>query len=65
LAFGFYFNQPIDNLPSKLLNIIFEHHFNQNINNLPGDIKYITFKKNGEFNKNIDKLSSSIVIEYM
>jgi hypothetical protein len=52
------FNQPINNLPSKIKEIIFGYYFNQTIDNLPSGLKKLKFK--GDFNQNVDNLPPEI-----
>lgn len=63
LSFGFSYNLPIDNLPSKLNKLILGSSFNQNVSNLPLELKMIIFGNN--FNQQIDMLPESITYIYL
>jgi hypothetical protein len=60
IIFGEYFNQQIDNLPNKLIEILFteQSEFNQPINNLPNSLKILSLCN--KFNNSLDYLPNSM-----
>jgi hypothetical protein len=53
------FNQPLDNLPSSIINLTLGYHFNQHLDNLPSSIINLTL--GDRFNQLIDNLPSSLI----
>jgi hypothetical protein len=60
LKLGYFFNQPIDNLPNSITHLTLAEKFNQPINYLPNSITHLYFTSNSIFNQLIDKLPNSI-----
>ena len=52
LEFGFYFNQPVNNLPNSITHLNFGYCFNQSVNNLPSSITHLEI--GGKFNKSVE-----------
>ena len=46
------FNQKVDNLPPKLMQIKFGNNFNQRVDNLPNNLIHLTFSE--KFNQGVD-----------
>lgn len=62
ISFGFFFNDPVDNLPDRLSSVDFQGIFDRSIDNLPDSIVSITFQKGCFFNQPIKKLPRSLKI---
>ena len=58
LTFGFWFNQPVDNLPNSIQNLTFGQSFNQEIKKIPTKLKKVHIVN---FNKNKKKISKSFI----
>ena len=54
------FNQPVDNLPESVTELIFGYRFNQPINNLPNGLKTLKFYEHSNFNQPVDNLPDSL-----
>ncbi len=51
-------NIPVDNLPNRITDVIFENNFNQSINKLPNSVRSILLGE--KYNKPINKLPASL-----
>jgi hypothetical protein len=58
ITFGYHFNQPVDNLPTRLQRLTFGCNFNQSVDNLPIGLKRLTFGY--KFNQPVDNLPSGL-----
>lgn len=58
ISFYCDFNEPVDNLPSKLIYLKFGDYFNRPVNNLPSGLIYLKFGQ--FFNHPVDHLPSGI-----
>lgn len=60
IIFGYFFNQPIDDLPNSIKYLTLGQYFNQPLNKLPKSITHLTI--GFAFNQTLDKLPDSIVV---